>query len=73
MKKIIALVICFGLMVPVAQAGMFKKMLIAGAITYGAVAIAKNNEKQKKQQEAQQLKKVEKEKPSEVKDYSPNH
>jgi hypothetical protein len=49
MKKMIALAISLSLLAPVANAGILKKLIIGGAIVYGANALA-NNYKQKQQQ-----------------------
>ena len=53
MKKMIALAISLSLLAPVANAGILKKLIIGGAIVYGANALA-NNYKQKQQQPNQQ-------------------
>ena len=73
----ITLAIFLSFLVPVAQAGIMKKLVIGGAIAYGANALA-NKHKQKQQkptpQHQQPNQKNEQNQPNQVnRPYSPNH
>lgn len=77
MKKMIILAIFLSLLAPVAQAGIMKKIILGGAIAYGANALANNHkQKQKKPtpQHQQPNQKKEQNQPNQVNRlYSPNY